>query len=108
MSVHKGKPTKDGRCWYFTKYKNGINHTSKKYLTKEECQKAESMFILKNDNPINIRFDLVAEDYLESIKTTRKPSTVNSYNKTYSTHIKPYFEQKYINNIMLIYICICV
>ena len=41
--IHKGNATKDGRCWYFTKYKNGINHTSKKYLTKEECAKAEDL-----------------------------------------------------------------
>ena len=54
MSVYKGTPTKDGRQWYFRKSKNGKQYNSKKYLTKEECLKAESKFILKNDNPINI------------------------------------------------------
>ena len=48
MSIHKGSPTKDGRTYYFKKYKDGRDYTSKKYLTKEECEKAESKFILKN------------------------------------------------------------
>lgn len=99
MAIHKGTPTKDGRCWYFTKYKNGINHTSKKYLTKEECLKAESKFILKNDNPINIRFDLVADEYFEQLNTIRKKSTVYTYLKDYNKHIYPYFKSFYINNI---------
>ena len=81
MAIHKGTPTKDGRCWYFTKYKNGINHTSKKYLTKEECSKAESKFILKNDNPINKRFDLIGEEYFESLEQTKKKSTLYTYLK---------------------------
>jgi integrase len=99
MSIHKGTPTKDGRIWYFTKYKNGINHTSKKFLTKEECLKAESKFVLKNDNPINKRFDLIAEEYLDSVKDTRKISTYNSYKKAYNTHLKTYFGKTYINTI---------
>ena len=99
MAIHKGKPTKDGRIWYFTKYKNGINHTSKKYLTKEECAKAESKFILKNDDPINKRFDLVADEYFKYIETTRKQSTVYTYIKDYNKHIYPYFKSSYINQV---------
>ena len=95
--IYKGIPTKDGRCYYFRKSKNNRQYTSKKYMTKEECEKALSMFILKNDNPINKRFDLVAEDYFKNLK--RKPSTINSYKKAYSTHILPYFGNSYINNI---------
>ena len=99
MAIHKGTPTKDGRIWYFTKFKNGINHTSKKYLTKEECSKAESKFILKNDNPINKRFDLVAEEYFESLEQTKKKSTIYTYLKDYNKHIYPYFKSSYINSI---------
>jgi integrase len=99
MATHKGTPTKDGRCWYFTKYKDGVNHTSKKFMTKEECSKAESKFILKNDNPINKRFDLVAEEYLESLTQTKKESTIYTYLKDYNKHIYPYFKNFYINNI---------
>ena len=99
MAIHKGHPTKDGRVWYFTKYKDGVNHTSKKFLTKEECIKAESKFILKNDNPINKRFDLVAEEYFKYIETTRKKSTVYTYLKDYNKHIYPYFKSSYINSI---------
>lgn len=97
--IHKGSPTKDGRCWYFTKYKDGVNHTSKKYLTKEECSKAESKFILKNDNPINKRFDLVAEEYYESLEQTKKKSTIYTYLKDYNKHIYPYFKSSYINQV---------
>ncbi len=97
--IHKGNPTKDGRCWYFTKYKNGVNHTSKKYFTKEECAKAESKFILKNDNPINKRFDLVADEYFKYIEETRKKSTVYTYLKDYNKHIYPYFKSSYINQV---------
>ena len=99
MAIHKGTPTKDGRCWYFTKFKNGINHTSKKYLTKEECQKAESKFILKNDNPINKSFVLIAEDFLDNLKEYKKESTADTYRQVYNKHICPYFESFYINNI---------
>lgn len=97
MSIHKGKPTKDGRCYYFRKSKNNKQYTSKKYLTKKECEDALSSFVLKNENPINKRFDLIAIDYFDNLK--RKPSTINSYIKAYRTHIKPYFGKSYINHI---------
>ena len=99
MSIHKGTPTKDGRMYYFTKYKNGINYTSKKYLTKEECEKAESKFILKNDDPINKRFDLVVEEYFNYLSQYRKDSTIESYKQLYNKHICPYFKSSYINRI---------
>lgn len=99
MSIHKGTPTKDGRQWYFRKSKNGVQYNSKKYLTKEECLKAESKFILKNDNPINKRFDLIAEEYFDDSSKYKKTSTIVSYKYAYSTHIYPYFKDFYINNI---------
>lgn len=97
MLIFKGKPTKDGRCYYFRKSKGNKQYTSRKYKTREECQKALSMFVLKNDNPINKKFDLVANDYFKNLK--RKPSTINSYIKAYNTHILPYFGNSYINRI---------
>lgn len=99
MSVYKGSPTKDGRIWYFRKSKNGKQYTSKKYLTKEECEKAESKFILKNDNPINKRFDLIADEYFENLYKTKKESTAYSYKSAYNLHIYPYFKSSYINSI---------
>lgn len=97
--IHKGSPTKDGRCWYFTKYKDGVNHTSKKFMTKEECSKAESKFILKNDIITKKRFDLVAEEYFKSLEQTKKKSTIYTYLKDYNKHIYPYFKSSYIDNI---------
>jgi len=99
MSIYKGSPTKDGRCYYFRKSKNGEQYTSKKYLTKEECEKAESKFILKNENSINKRFDLIAEEYFENLYKIKKESTVYSYKNVYNLHIYPYFKNSYINNI---------
>lgn len=97
--IYKGTPTKDGRCWYFRKSKNGVQYNSKKFMTKEECSKAESKFILKNDNPINKRFDLVVEEYIKSLKEYRKESTIETYKQAYSKHIYPYFKSSYINQI---------
>lgn len=99
MSIYKGSPTKDGRCYYFRKSKNGEQYTSKKYLTKEECEKAESKFILKNENSINKRFDLVSEEYFDNLYKIKKESTVYCYKSVYDLHIYPYFKSSYINNI---------
>lgn len=99
MSIHKGSPTADGRCYYFRKQKNGKRYTSKKYLTRPECEKAESKFILKTENPINKRFDLIAEDYFDYLKKNNKFSTYYTYIKPYDKHIYPFFKSFYINNI---------
>lgn len=99
MAIYKGTPTKDGRCWYFRKQKDNKRYTSKKYLTKEECSKAESKFILKNDAISKKRFDLVAEEYFNSLEQTKKKSTIYTYLKDYNKHIYPYFKSSYINNI---------
>lgn len=97
--IYKGSPTKDGRCYYFRKQKDGRRYTSQKYLTKEECEKAESKFILKNNNPINKRFDLISEEYFENLYKIKKESTVYSYKSYYNLHIYPYFKSSYINSI---------
>ena len=99
MSIHKGKPTKDGRCYYFRKSKNNKQYTSKKYLTRQECEDALSAFILKTDNPINKRFDLVANEYFIDLEKYKKTSTVFTYKQNYKKHLEPYFKQKYINRI---------
>ena len=99
--IYKGTPTKDGRCYYFRKSKNNKQYTSKKYKTREECEKALSMFILKNDNPINIKFDLIANEYFEDLKIKKKLSTYYSYHTIYTKSIYPYFKSKYINKITI-------
>ena len=99
MLIFKGKPTKDGRCYYFRKSKNNKQYTSRKYKTREECQKALSMFVLKNDNPMNIRFDLVSEDYFKDLQSRKKLSTYYSYKTIYQKNILPFFKTKYINKI---------
>ena len=97
--IYKGSATKDGRCYYFRKSKNNKQYTSKKYKTREECEKALSLFVLKNDNPINKRFDLVADDYFNNLMKYSKSSTVLTYMQDYNKHILPYFGNSYINRI---------
>lgn len=105
MPVYKDeKPTKDGRQYYFMIYKKDLNgknkkYKSKKYKTKPEAKKAEAIFILKRDNPINKPFILIAEDYFKEMYSIRKESTVYSYENAYNKNIEPYFKQFNINDI---------
>ena len=55
--------------------------------------------ILKNDNPINKSFDLVAEEYFNYLKEYRKQSTIETYKQCYNRHIYPYFRNFYINRV---------
>lgn len=104
MAVFKDKEkTKDGRQWYFVSRKKIGNETkqfkSKKYLTKREAEEAEAVFILKRDNPLKKNFHIVALDYFEFCKKTKKESTVRSYMYDYNKHIRSYFERKDISSI---------
>lgn len=98
-SIFKGTPTRDGRTYYYRIQVNGRRITSQKYKTKEECINALSHFVLEEKNPYNKLFKLIAEDYFKDLTTHQKESTVETYKLTYNKHIKPYFEQKYINSI---------
>lgn len=97
ITIYEGKPTKDGRKYFFKKYKNGKHYSSPMYKTPDEVVIAHSKYVLKNDTPINKRFDLIADEYFEYLNTIRKPGTVNSYLKAYRTHIKDFFGKSYIN-----------
>lgn len=105
MAVYKDKnKTKDGRSWYFKIYKkdyNGINkaYKSKRYLTKKDAQEAEALFRLKKEQPYNKLFKLVWLDYIDDLSKKKKESTVYTYKKDYNKHIKPFFENKYINEL---------
>ena len=102
MAVYKSdNPTKDGRSWYYVSYKNQKQYKSKKYKTKKEAQDEEAIFRLKISQPHNVLFKLVWLDYLNEISKSRKESTIYSYKKDYSNHIKDYFENLYINDITI-------
>lgn len=85
--------------WYFKVYKNKKTYKSKKYKTKKEAQEEEALFLLKRDNPTRKPFTIVAIDYLDSLKETKKESTHYSYKQAYELHILPYFKDYNINNI---------
>lgn len=99
ITIYESEPTKDGRKYFFKKYKNGKHYSSEKYKTTDEVVNAYSRFVLKNNDPINKRFDLVADDYFDNLKKIRKESTVYTYIKDYNKHIYPYFKHSYINCI---------
>lgn len=95
----KKKWTKDGRKWYFMLYKDGTKYKSKKYFTKEEATKGQSIFILDNKNCSKHKFIDVANSYFNAISKSKKESTVFCYRKDYNKHIYPYFEKYDIENI---------
>lgn len=100
MAIYKDKTsTKDGRCWYFVRKKDGIQYKSKKYLTKKEAQEEEAKYILKNDNIIKKNFHIVALDYLDYIKRKKKMSTYETAFRNYYKHIYPYFKDHDINDL---------
>ena len=102
MAVYKDKnKTKDGRAWYFKVYKDKKAYKSKRYLTKTEAKEEEALFLLKRDNPHRKPFVLIAKDYFDNLSQVRKESTIFSYKNLYHKNIKPYFEEKNINEIKI-------
>ena len=99
ITIYENKPTKDGRKYFFKKYKNGKHYSSEKFLSVDEVVTAYSRFVLKNNDPINKRFDLVADEYFNYMYKIKKESTVYCYKNVYNLHIYPYFKSSYINHI---------
>lgn len=105
MAVYKSnKKTKDGRCWYYRVRKKDIygntkEITSKMYNTKQEALEEEHLFMLKRDNPNHKEFILVANDYFEETSKYKKQSTIYTYIKDFNKHIRPFFENMYIDTI---------
>lgn len=101
---NKNKWTKDGRHWYFTCYYRNIQgnkkqYKSKMFLTKQEAEKEELLFLAKRDNPTLVKFDIVSLDYFKYMYSSRKESTIYSYEYAFKKNIEPYFSDFYINNI---------
>lgn len=100
----KNKWTKDGRHWYFTCYYTNIQgnkkqYKSKMFLTKQEAEKEELLFLAKRDNPTLVKFDIISLDYFKYMYSSRKESTIYSYEYAFKKNIEPYFSDFYINNI---------
>lgn len=105
MSVFKDKEkTKDGRQWRFKVYYHNtegklVPYTSKRYLLEKEAKAEERVFLLNRDAPVKKRFDVVADDYFEDAFKRLRESTVLTYKSNYENHIKPYFKNKFIDEI---------
>ncbi len=100
----KSKWTKDGRHWYFTCYYTNIQgnkkqYKSKMFLIKQEAEQEELLFLTKRDNPTLVKFDVVSLDYFKYMYSSRKESTIYSYEYAFKKNIEPYFSGFYINNI---------
>ena len=105
MSVFKDKEkTKDGRQYRFKVYYHNtegklVPYTSKRYLLEKEAKAEERVFLLNRDAPVKKRFGIVADDYFEDAFKRLRESTVLSYRSNYENQIKPYFENKFIDEI---------
>lgn len=108
MSVFKDKcKTKDGRQWRFKVYYHNsdgklVPYVSKRYESSKVAKAEERVFILNRDIPVKKNFDVVANDYFNDAKTRIRESTWLTYKSQYKNNIKPYFENKYIDEIQVI------
>lgn len=102
MPIYKGEPTKDGRKWYFSAYKDNIKYKSKKFLTKKEAEEEEALFKLKKDNPTKKRFRIVVLDFFKKLEIEKKESTLFNYLGAYNNHIAYFFDNMDISSINVV------
>lgn len=108
MSVFKDKEkTKDGRQWRFKVYYHNtegklVPFTSKRFLLEKEAKAEERVFLLNRDIPVKKKFDIVADDYFKDAEERIRESTLLSYQSQYENNIKPYFKNKYIDEIQVV------
>ena len=108
MSVFKDKcKTKDGRQWRFKVYYHNsdgklVPYVSKRYESSKVAKAEKRVFILNRDIPVKKNFDIVANDYFNDAKTRIRESTYLTYKSQYKINIKPYFENKYIDEIQVV------
>lgn len=100
----KNKWTKDGRHWYYVITYTDIKgkkryRYSKMYKDRQTAEAEELRFKTKRDNPLMVKFSVVASEYFDYMYKTKKESTVYSYENAYKKNIEPYFESFYINSI---------
>ena len=103
----KKKWTKDGRHWYYVITYTDIKgkkryRYSKMYKDRATAEAEELKFKTKRDNPLLVKFNIVASEYFDFMYKTKKESTVYSYENAFKKNIEPYFKDFYINNINII------
>ena len=108
MAVYKDKySTKDGRCWRYKSYFHNYNgelrvKNSRRYKTQKEALQQERIFLLNRDKPVNKIFGDVANDYFNDLKVRVRESTYILYLSRYTHHIKPIFQDSYLNKITVL------
>ena len=105
MSVHKDEKT--GKWYYTGKYRDltGKRHDYKKrgFRTKKEAKDAETAFLLKiKGGQGRIKMNALIELYHQEMSSMVKKSTLDFYKMLERKHIKPYFDDKFIDTIKTI------
>ena len=105
MSVHKDEKT--GKWYYTGKYRDlaGKRHDYKKrgFRTKKEAKTAEDAFLLKiKGGQGRIKMNALIELYHQEMSNVVKKSTLDFYKMLERKHIKPYFDDKFIDTIKTI------
>ncbi|MDH6367518.1 MULTISPECIES: site-specific integrase [unclassified Breznakia] len=104
MPVYQNKTTK---LWYFSHILNGkqIIRKNKTWTRKKYAQEALDKFLndVKENEEcvINIRFNSVADEYIEHLKLVYRKSTVQGRTYVINKHIKPQFNNMKISKIKL-------
>lgn len=104
---NQNKWTKDGRHWFFkcqvkTNTGNTKQYLSKMYLTKEECEEAYGLFLVKNNATEDVLFEHAGHMFFEEYKKKNKLSSYESYIYAYNKWILPYFKGFLINKINIL------
>ena len=86
----------DKKTWYTTFYAKdykGINKKYKKtgFKKKKDAQQYEYEFKLKISKSMNMTFNSLYEIYFDDYKKRYKPTTVNTTQTLFNTHILPFF-----------------
>ena len=97
MAIYKGKPTKDGRIYFFrvkykTLYGDIKDYSSQKYKTKKEAEHEEMLFKLNNEkrnkSGISLTFAEIYDEYMIRHSKEIKPQTVIKTNDLFK-HFEP-------------------
>lgn len=92
MAIYKGKPTKDGRIYFFrvkykTLYGDTKDYSSQKYKTRKEAEHEEMLFKLNNEkrnkSGISLTFIEIYNEYMLKHSKEIKPQTAIKINNLF-------------------------
>ena len=100
MPIYKEKNKFYFRIYYDNLDGSRTQYKSKRYDTKKECEKAEAVFRLSQQQiKSKITFEEVYDYYLNQYKLKNKYSTYYTFYTTFEKRVLPYFKNKPIEDI---------